>query len=100
MVRSYCVNKNKFVKKISEAQSTTSNSLLVNKTDLKVETNTQQSNDKRRYYVENSTEDDDCTESSSEELENHIVLKNFVGLEGRPKLGSLPSFILLETPEL
>ncbi|KAH1010508.1 zinc finger CCCH domain-containing protein 3 [Dendroctonus ponderosae] len=98
MVRSYCLNKNKFVKKCSEAQSTTSNSLVVSKTDLKVETNTQQCNDKRRYYVENRAGVDNCKESSdAKEFENDIVLKNFVGLEGRPKLGSLPSFILLET---
>lgn len=67
MVRRYTINKQKFAKKCSEPNN--------------VETLTE--NEKLRYYCDSKEEGTDAG----------ACLKNYVGLQSRPKLGSLPSFI-------
>jgi len=103
MVRTYLINKNKFAKKCSDkkVESEKTAVKLLSKIGKPVKNNNEQIQEKRRYYAEKKS----VSEGGTGELTNFMVevqeqtsinktnLKNFVGLQSRPKLGTLPAFI-------
>ncbi|XP_050303615.1 zinc finger CCCH domain-containing protein 3 [Anthonomus grandis grandis] len=90
MVRTYLMNKNKFVKKSSEfiPQQPVGHQKSVDIT-LKGE----KCEEKQRYYAGNGGESSPIDEVGTDYIKNEVPLKTFVGLQSRPKLGSLPCFI-------